>query len=96
MKKLIFQLSTIITFFFSVIPAISQEYEHSRIVEVFPYPYKQTIFVSPRFDRLNLKGGNYVDTYLLRSVFTYKESSHFRIDIPFADTNTSGSNTFGL
>lgn len=84
-------------FFLSMTSAISQENAHGgRIVEAFPYPYKNLLFVSPRFDRQNLKGGDYFNTYLLRTVFTDKGSSHFRVDIPLANSNTSGSNVFGL
>lgn len=96
-KKIIVSAIIIIAFFLSATKAVSQESRHGgRGVEAFPYPYEKLFFVSPRFDRQNLKGGNSVDTYLLRTVFTDKGLSHFRLDIPFANSNTSGSNVFGL
>lgn len=96
-KAIIASILVTIAFFMFIREAVAQENAHGgRVVEFFPYPYKQLFFVNPRFDRQNLKGGDYFNTYLLRTVFTTKGSSHFRLDIPLASTNTSGSTVFGL
>ncbi len=67
-----------------------------RAAEVFPYPFKDLYYISPRFDRQNLKNDQYFNSYILRSIATIGGSYHFRLDVPLANSNTSGSDVFGL
>ncbi len=95
-KAIIVSLALAAALFLPVNRAASQDYMNGRAVEYLPYPYKNLLFTSPRFDRQNQLNGNYFNTYLLRTVFTYKGKSHFRLDLPLANSNISGKDVFGM
>ncbi len=68
----------------------------ARSGEVYPYPYKNFTFIQPRFDRQDLLYGDYFNSYVIRAAKTFNSSYHLRIELPTANTNTSGENIFGL
>ncbi len=69
---------------------------HGRGIEHFPYPFAQMYYVQPRYDRVNYGDGAYMNSYILRAFTTAWRRFHLRLEVPLADTNTSGSHVFGL
>ncbi len=76
--------------------AQTTERAHGRGIEFFPYPFTQMFYFQPRFDRVNYDDGTYFNSYILRGFSTYWNRMHFRVEVPLANTNTSGENVFGL
>ncbi len=66
--------------------------------EAFPYPYENFAFLSPRYDYLRIDETNYISKLYLRGVYTLKKRMHFRLDLPFAQSNyaSASSNMFRL
>ncbi len=95
-RHTILLILTVLFFCTSTIHAQNRYDMQGRASELFPYPYKDLKFVIPRFDRQNLVGGNYFNSYVVRSVMTFKTTYHLRMEVPLANTNTSGENVFGL
>ncbi len=67
-------------------------FAQGRSAETFPYPYEHFSFVQPRYDRLNLKYGDYLNSYIIRATKTFPRASHLRFEIPTADNG----DVFGL
>lgn len=76
--------------------AQTKQYAHGRSIESFPYPFAKMFYIQPRFDRVYNDDGTYLNSYVLRAFSTYWNNWHFRVEIPFADSNTSGKDVFGL
>lgn len=62
-----------------------------RGAEAFPYPFANTYFISPRYDRTMYEGNQFFDSYYLRNVATVNGKNHMRFDIPIASTNRTNS-----
>ncbi|HSC55409.1 MAG TPA: hypothetical protein VLC98_17400 [Phnomibacter sp.] len=89
MKKLIAFLFSL----FAMHAAIAQKHENppGRNVEVVPYPYRYFSFISPRYTRLFLENEKWSDTYLLRTMISVKGRWHFRMDLPYVNTNATAT-----
>jgi len=93
-------ISIIILFVCCVISLQAQETQpNGRLGEEFNYPLKKFGFVSPRYSRTNYDDDKYLESYFIRSVFTFNDRTHLRLDVPVL-TNTNltsdGKPVFGL
>lgn len=72
-----------------------KEQTHSRIAEMFQYPFSHFSYVQARFDRQTFDNSGYYDQYAIRAARVFGNSWHLRLDVPLANTNVPQS-TFGL
>ncbi len=69
-----------------------------RNIESFAYPFKDFMYISPRYDRTGYDNDGFFESYYVRSVYTLKGRDHFRLDLPVGRTNMTSDGTidFGL
>ncbi len=69
-----------------------------RGAELYPYPFANMYYVSPRYDRVVYSDNGFFDTYYIRNVATFNGNAHLRFDVPVVSTNLTdnGSTLWGL